>query len=475
MNLIDVLTSPWAIVPDKLLEMQAVYATHLRGEKIDLDAVEARLGRPLANEQKAYQLQEGTGVAVLEISGVISPKANMFTRVSGGAAASMLQQQVQSMLADRKVQSVVLDMDTPGGNVLGIPALANAVRDLAAAKPTVAVSTGVMASAGYWIGSAANAIYMSGTTDVMGSIGVVATHSYDPRRSEVQTTEVTAGRYKRMASERSPLSPEGKAYMQAQVDEIYRVFVETVATNRRVDVEQVLSKMADGRIFTGQQAIDAGLADGVATVDRIVAMLDEDPGQFAQRRRATFAVGGLPKPAASISPASAPGAAAPVSSSGPVMPSAHPLTAGVTMTPQEQAAAFAAENPAAVALIRAEGAAAERDRVQAVRQQAIPGHEALIEQLAADGKTTGPEAAMAVLAAERQTRAAHAAARAAEAPKPVPQAPAGETDARPKLGAVGQINAAADLNALDREARAYMAANPGVAYVAAVKAVQAQD
>lgn len=465
MNLVDVLTAPWAIVPDKLLEIQAIYSMHLRGDQIDIAAIEARLGRPLANEQKAYQLQDGTGVAVLEVSGVISPKANMFTRVSGGAAASMLQQQVQSMQADRKVTSVVLDMDTPGGNVLGIPALAEAVRALAAEKPTVAVSTGIMASAGYWVGSAANAIYMSGATDVMGSIGVVATHSFDPRRSEVQTTEITAGRYKRLASERSPLSAEGRAYMQAQVDEIYRVFVETVASNRRVDIEQVLAKMADGRIFTGQQAIDAGLADGVATVDRVVAMLDENPGQFAERRRAVFAVGAIPPVTNSPSRASA----APPSASA-VVP---PITPGVSMTPQEQVAAFAAENPEAVALIRAEGATAERARVQAVRQQVMPGHEALIERLAFDGTTSGPEAAMAVVQAERARLAAMSASRASDGPAPVPQAPAVD-DRTPPVNTAGPNGSLVrgDRQQLHAEALAYQAAHPGTSYIAAVKAVQ---
>ena len=71
------------------------------------------------------------------------------------------------------------------------------------------------------------------------------------------------------------------------------------------------------------------------------------------------------------------------------------------MDPKELAAKFAAENPAAAALIRAEGAQAEIARAASVREQLMPGHEALINTLAADGKTSGPEAAMAVLSAER--------------------------------------------------------------------------
>lgn len=95
-------------------------------------------------------------------------------------------------------------------------------------------------------------------------------------------------------------------------------------------------------------------------------------------------------------------------------------------------ATFESDHPALFAQIRAEftsaGAVAERDRIASVRAQSLPGHEKLIEQLAADGKTTGPEAAAAVLAAERSARQAQATALANDAPKPAPAsaAPANE-------------------------------------------------
>ena len=87
MKLLDVLTAPWAIEPAKLLEIQAIYATHLRGDKIDIAAVEAKLGRPLANEQKAYAIQDG--VAILPIEGVIAKRANLFSQISGGVSTDV--------------------------------------------------------------------------------------------------------------------------------------------------------------------------------------------------------------------------------------------------------------------------------------------------------------------------------------------------------------------------------------------------
>ena len=146
------------------------------------------------------------------------------------------------------------------------------------------------------------------------------------------------------------------------------------------------------------------------------------------------------------------------------------------MDPKELAAKFAAEHPAAAALVRAEGAEGERTRIQAVREQLMPGHEALIEQLAADGKTTAGEAAMAVNAAERARVNSIAAARAEDAPAPVPTSTERtEEDTEPQAtGMRAPAGFAIDPASakLDTDARAYMAAHAGTDYMAAIKAVQ---
>lgn len=431
MSLIDLLRAPWAILPDRLDEIQSIYAARVRHEEPHLEAIEARLGRKLANEPPKFDIRPG-GIAVLQISGPIAPKANLFTEVSGGASAQQLVQQIEAMQESPAVRGAVIGWDSPGGSVQGIPTLERAIRALADAKPTVSVSDGVMASAAYWAGSAANAVYMSGETDTVGSIGVVATHTYDPRGGARQVTEIVAGRYKRMATDTKPLSAEGQAYLQAQVDEIYSVFLETVGRNRGASVEEVLTHMADGRVFIGRQALAAGLVDGIATVEQIVGRMADDPSQYAKRRKASIAAL-QPSPGTSATAAALPTPATPAPAAGlapsggdPVAAAAAPLqpTPGVTMTPVEQAAAFAAEHPEAAQHLRAEGAAAELQRQKDVRAAALPGHEGLIDQLAADGATSGAEAAMAVLAAERNLRTAQAAARRADAPAPLAQEPA---------------------------------------------------
>lgn len=445
MTLLDLLRSPWAILPDRLLEIEAIYATHLRGEKIDIPAIEARLGRPLANEQQVYQVRAG-GVAVLNIEGIMAPKANLFMRVSGGMSTQQLSAQVESAIADPRVKALILAIDSGGGSTIGSPELATTIRQLAQVKPIVAVSDGAMASAAYWVGSAANAIYITGPTIQVGSIGVVATHTYNPQATGSQTTEITAGRYKRMGTTTKPLDEEGTAYIQQMVDHLYAVFVDAVAENRGTTTQAVLDHMADGRMFVGQQAIDAGLVDGIATVDEIAEQLAADPAQFATRRKAKIAAQATPGPG-SKTPAKKPaGAQASGTPAEPVQLSQTPATPATPPQPETtmDIETLAKQHPELLAKIQAEAAAAatasattaaaaaERERIAAVRAQSMPGHEALIEQLAFDGKTTGPEAAMAVLAAEKTLRTSAAAAFLKDAPAAAKTVAAPADSAQPK-------------------------------------------
>lgn len=277
MKVIDVLNSPWAITPEKLLEIRAIYATHLRGEKIDLAGVEARIGRSLKNERTPYAMEGST--AIVTIEGVLAKKANLFMDISGGTSMQLVESDFKAAMADPAVKAIVLSIDSPGGTVDGTEGLANTIYGARGSKPIVAIADGTMASAAYWIGSAADKIYAADNSTKVGSIGVVATHedySQAEHAAGVKVTEITAGKYKRVASSHEPLSQDGRASIQSMVDHIYSNFVETVARNRGVGVAKVSDEMADGRIFLGQQAVKAGLVDGVSTMAAQVAALNHE-------------------------------------------------------------------------------------------------------------------------------------------------------------------------------------------------------
>jgi ClpP class serine protease len=296
--LADLLIAPWAIEPQRLLELQSLYAAHVRGEVPDIAAIEARLGRPLASEQQTYTVN-AAGVARLEVHGVMAPKANLFMQISGGVSTQMFTQQLLSMRADGRVKSVMLEWDSPGGNVQGIPAAAAAMRGLAAEKPTVSLVRGVMASAAYWVGSAANAIYIEGQTDVLGSLGVYQRISWD--QPAPNTLDLVRGRYKRASLNGQPPSAEFLAGAEQQLDYLYSVLIDAVAEHRGVDAETVERDMADGRLFTGRLAIDAGLADGMRTADELMDQLATEPSAFSRRRR-VVATGAAKPPRAEAGP-----------------------------------------------------------------------------------------------------------------------------------------------------------------------------
>jgi signal peptide peptidase SppA len=307
---------------------------------------------------------------------------NLMSNMSGGTSTELFARDVQAAVDDPDVQSIVVLVDSPGGTVAGTQSAASVVMAARGSKPIAALVEGTMASAAYWIGSAADVVVLDSSTAQVGSIGVVATHTDISRMEEasgIKTTEIVAGAYKRIASQHGPLTEAGRESIQSQVDYLYAQFVQDVARQRGVSEEKTLADMADGRIFIGQQAIDAGLADGVHTLSETIALLNER----VQSRS--------------------------------ILPSASSF-----MTPQEVAAEWAAENPEAAAALRAEGAVAETQRVNDVRAQLVPGHEALIEQFAADGHTTGDEAARAIVSAERDLRATQAEQRAVEGVAPLP-------------------------------------------------------
>ena len=391
MNLSDIVNGPWAITPAMHQTVQEIYARHLRGEAADLAKIAADLGRPLANERKPYQVVDG--VAVLPMIGVMAKRANMFIRISGGVSTEIFANELKQALSDPNVAAIVINGDTPGGTVDGTPELAAKIFAAREIKPVITWSDGVLASAGIWVGSAASKVYISSDVVTVGSIGVVATHTDFSAADAAEgrkVTEITAGKYKRIASSHAPLSESGRAAIQEQVDDIYSVFVDQVAAQRGMTVDDVLARAADGRVFLGKKAIAAGLVDGIMTFEEVLS----------EARR--MAAGGI-----KINPRQ--GRAKGAKMDAKELAVAHPEAVGQIRVETEKmvlagltAEAVSNSCPAVAAALREAGAKAERERIASVRAQAMPGHEALIAQMEMDGKSTGADAAMAIIGAEKE-------------------------------------------------------------------------
>lgn len=416
-RLLEALDQPWAITREKLVEIRAIYLRHLGGEKIDIAAIEARIGEPLSNDPERFTMDGD--VAIVPIHGVIMKRANMFTKISGGVSTQLLEQDLAVLRDDPLVRAVVLDIDSPGGTVDGTPGLMQAVRDLNAAKPVVAFSDGVIASAAYWIGSAASEIYIASEVVQAGSIGVIATHedrSEANRQQGVSVTHITAGRYKAIESPDAPLSDEARAEIQSRCDYLYGVMVRDIAENRSVSASTVLERMAEGRIFIGAQAIEAGLVDGVSTLDSIVANLNRaeqitEPGDGGDPARS-----GTDDARASI-----------VNVRKDDMKIEELTVAQLTAQRQdlidEIRASVLSEHDAATEAALAAAVEAERERIRGIEAHSMPGCEELIARLKWDPKVSAESAAGEILKHLRESQDKRMKALAGDAPDPVPHQP----------------------------------------------------
>jgi len=272
MKLLDIMTAPWMISREKLAEIRGIYQTHMRGDKIDTKAIESQLVIAIGEKKERGKYDILNGVAVIPIVGVISKELSLFSFFFDGVSTRETALMIKDALADDEVESILLDIDSPGGTVDGTQELAELIYSSRGQKPIIAYTDGMMASAAYYIGAAADKIYISGDMPDIGSIGVVMTHLDYSKSDEMygyKETDIFAGKYKRITTGNRPLTEEGKEYLQDQVDYVYSIFVNDVAKYRGVSVEDALA-MADGKIFIGRQALDAGLVDGVATYDELV-------------------------------------------------------------------------------------------------------------------------------------------------------------------------------------------------------------
>lgn len=393
-----VANTPWAILPSML---QTISSIALRDNE-SVDALEARLGRPLQNTRSVTVRD---GVAIIPITGPVMRYGNMFSQISGAVSLDVLARDFAAADADPTVKAIVLDLNTPGGQANGVSDFAAMIRG--ASKPVTAFVEQA-ASAGYWMAANASEVVIS-TTGEVGSIGAVYSIDAGSRRSGVIEIVSSQSPNKRPDVNTS----EGRAQLQARVDKWAEAFIADVAVGRKTTVEAVLAKFGQGDMRMGQEAVEAGMADRVATLEEVIAGLS----------------GKSVKGAVMANEAGAPDA----------------------QKPEINRAYLAAHHPDLVAALQGEGAVAERTRILDVQAQcqAIPGHGALMATLMADGITTGPMAAVAVLAAEQTLAANRRTALASDRIDPVAAAaaPSAADDA-----AAGAAADAADAN-LPVEAR----------------------
>jgi signal peptide peptidase SppA len=259
--------TPWAILPGKLSDIMEFIAFKAQGGELTAEEVRERLGA--ASTQRA---QSSGDVAVLPILGTIAHRAGLLQEASGGTSVQSLTAQFRALVRDPSVSAIVFDVDSPGGAVAGIEEFATEVYRARGTKPIVAVANTVMASAAYWIGTAADEVVATPSA-LVGSIGVIGAHedlSASYEKLGVKVSLISAGKYKAENNPFEPLTDEGRAHLQSRVDESYTRFTRAVARHRSVPIDNVRNGYGEGRVLSSRDALEAGMVDRIATIDEVI-------------------------------------------------------------------------------------------------------------------------------------------------------------------------------------------------------------
>lgn len=268
--------TPLAIAPQKLETIIAVIGSRLP-EAFRADAPDDSPDEPydIRENAEADPIEVGGRVAVIPVHGTLVQRCIGLDALSGMTSYQELGCMLKAALEDGSVDAILLDVDSPGGEVNGLAEFAERIYEGRQVKPIVALANEQAFSAAYWIASAADRLYMTKTANV-GSIGVIATHvdqSGADQKAGLKYTHIFAGKKKADFSSHKPLSQRASTELQADVDALYQVFVSTVARNRGIS-SSVVSGTEAG-LYMGKSAVVAGLADEIISLSDLSGKIQE--------------------------------------------------------------------------------------------------------------------------------------------------------------------------------------------------------
>lgn len=283
--------TPWAIQPSRLTDILDVLEYHAEGGTLSREEIELYIG--VSEKRAAARTQvQGGGIAVLSIRGIISHRIEAVNDMSGpgGTSVERFRQRFRDAMASADVSGVVIDIDSPGGSVEGVPELASEIREARGKKPTIAVANTLAASAAYWLGTAFDELSVTPSGEV-GSVGVYAAHddrSVQMEQRGVKRTLIAAGKYKTEGNPFEPLTEEARAFVQKRVDEVHDQFVAAVAANRGVSQKAVRENYGEGRAFGADESVARGMADRVETLEQAIERMRAGAVKRRRRRAALF-------------------------------------------------------------------------------------------------------------------------------------------------------------------------------------------
>ncbi len=213
----------------------------------------------------------------IDLTGIIASGAVGGLFSSDGMDVDSTKRALEQAADDDEVKAIVLAVNSPGGEVTASDTIYNAVKTAAKKKPVVVYMDAMAASGGYYLSCGSNWIVANETT-LTGSIGVIIqTLNYSQAFGKVglESLSFVSGNFKDTLSGGRPMREDEKAYIQGLVLKMYDKFVGIVAEARKISPEALKSGVADGRVLTGKEAMEAKLVDQVGYIEDAYAKAKE--------------------------------------------------------------------------------------------------------------------------------------------------------------------------------------------------------
>ena len=279
---------PWAVQGELAAHIRGMVLRegiaglrHLAQLKAAIHAHDDEDGHPRA-ARGSRGVPAGASVAVVPVIGTLTQRGDVIESARTRSTADIADE-VRAAAAEPKVDAVVLEVDSGGGEVFGVPEAWQAIREARKLKPVVAVANAMAGSAAYYLASAADELWVT-PSGMVGSIGVYALHVDLSKWLEAEGekwTFVSAGRFKVEGNPAEPLGEEAAAAIQVDVDRYYDMFVRDVARGRGVAVEAVRAGFGEGRMVGARAAVTERMADQVGTLEQAIRRA----AQLGQERR----------------------------------------------------------------------------------------------------------------------------------------------------------------------------------------------
>lgn len=303
-----VIEHPWALTRDWCALIAGILANRIAGDAPDEAGIALAMQ---AREGRTLPVASGGSVAVIPIKGVIAPRMNLFSNISGGTTFEGLGQEVRAAAADPNIKAIVLDVDSPGGNVAGATIFHHEIMRAKERTPVIGQVQFLGASAAYWALSACSEI-VAAPESLVGSIGVYALHddiSKALAQRGITRSVLSAGKFKAEGVDGGPLTDDARAHVQGLIDGAYGRFVGDVARGRKIRPADVRNGFGEGRVIDADQALALGMIDRIATLSDTLARVTA-PTVGLARGTASNAPSAATlqdqPPIAAVAPASAP-------------------------------------------------------------------------------------------------------------------------------------------------------------------------